>query len=101
MKPTLHVTGKNNRRDSIATGRISSLPMTDYQFQSRSLGHSYGGGDAKRVSSFRGISDEYFRTEARNYFAVEAAFFALIVLIAALPVIEGLRGLVEFVYGAF
>ncbi len=98
MKPTLHVTEKNNRRDSLATRRNKSWPMTDYQFQDGSLGRGYGGGDAQPLPSFRGISAEYFRTEARSHFAMEAAFFALIVLIVAVPVFEGVSGLFQFVY---
>lgn len=39
------------------------------------------------------------RTEARSHFAIEAALFGLIVTTAALPVFEGARGLVQFVWG--
>ncbi len=60
----------------------------------------FGGGRGQpERSSFRRIGDDYFRSEARGHFAMEAAFFALIVLTAAVPVIESVAGLVRFVYG--
>lgn len=98
MKPTLQTNERKNRRDSAETLRPVAFPMTDFQFQSGPFSDFSGRGGRNPRPSFRGISEEYFRTEARRYFAWEAAFFALIVLIAAVPVIEGLSGLVRFVY---
>ena len=99
MKPSLHLINRDYRRDSFEPRRGSSLPRTDYNFQAGSLGDSSGRCGGKRLPSFRGISDEYFRTEARRYFKVEAAIFGVILVTAAVPVIEGISGLVRFVYG--
>lgn len=45
--------------------------------------------------SFRRISKEYFQKESRRDFAREATLFSVIVFTAAIPVIEGVRGLFE------
>ncbi|MBA2242980.1 MAG: hypothetical protein H0W04_08855 [Chthoniobacterales bacterium] len=99
MKPTLHIVERKNRRDSVEVLRGTSLPKTDCNFHPGSFGDGSGRGGGKRCQSFRGISDEYFKTEARHYFAVEATIFGLIVLTAAVPVFEGIRGLTQFVWG--
>ncbi len=99
MKPAHHFLTRNKRRDSVEPLRASLLPKTDFNFQAGWFGDSSSGGGGKRLPSFRGISDDYFRTEARRYFRVEAAIFGLILVTAAVPVIEGISGLVRFVYG--
>ena len=99
MKPTLHFTDRHCRRDSFEFVRGSLQPKTDCHFQAGRFGDgSFGRGEGKRVPSFRGISDEYFKTEARTYFKWEAAFFGLILVTAAVPVIQGISGLVRYVY---
>ena len=101
MKPSLQFLQINRggeARPSTRTG--ASLPKTDYQFQASSVDFSRGGGrNGKGKPSFRGISANYFNSEARSHFAVEAVLFAIIVLTAAVPVIDGVRGLAQFVYG--
>ena len=101
MKPSLQfiqISRRGEVRPSTRTG--SSLPKTDYQFQASSIDFSRGGGrNGKGMPSFRGISANYFDSEARSHFAVEAVMFGIIVLTAAVPVIEGVRGLAQFVYG--
>jgi hypothetical protein len=99
MKPTLQITERRNRRDSVANISGLALPQTDFQFQSASFDSFSGPSGGHRFPSFRGISDEYFRSEARSYFAIEAAIFGLIAVTAAVPVVEGVRGLVQFVWG--
>ncbi|MBA2622269.1 MAG: hypothetical protein H0U88_01430 [Chthoniobacterales bacterium] len=100
MKPTPQFFDRNNRRDAVELVRTSAAPKMDYNFQPGRLGDSPSSrGGGKRLPSFRGISDEYFRTEARNYFRVEAALFAFILVTAAVPVIEAISGLAQFVYG--
>ncbi len=99
MKPTLPVIERKNRRDSVENACGTSLPKTDFNFQAGSFRDNSGRSAGRQFPSFRGISDEYFRTEARSHFAVEAALFGLIMLTAAVPVFEGVRGLVQFVWG--
>ena len=100
MKPSLQFIQINRRgegRPSTRTG--ASLPKTDYQFQASSVDFSGGGRNGKGKPSIRGISANYFNSEARSHFAVEAILFAILVLLAAVPVIDGVRGLAQFVYG--
>ena len=99
MKPSSqipHISRREEARPSSTKG--PSLPQTDFFFQASSIDFS-GGRNGKGKPSFRGISADYFNTEAPSHFAVEAGMFAVIVLMAAMPVIEGVRGIARFVYG--
>jgi hypothetical protein len=101
MKPSLQFIQISRRGEGrTSTRRGSSLPKIDYQFQASSIDFSRGGGrNGKSKPSFRGISANYFNSEARSHFVVEAVLFSIIVLTAAVPVIDGVRGLAQFVYG--
>ncbi|MFL6539650.1 MAG: hypothetical protein ACJ8HU_02715 [Chthoniobacterales bacterium] len=98
MKP-MPQTETTNCRESVTARSGARFPMTDCQYMAGRLGNHFGGGEGKRHPSIRGISEEYFENEARNHFASEAAIFALIAVTSAVPVIEGVRGLVHFVCG--
>ena len=94
MKPTLQLSEIRGRRDSVtALPARSAMPKTDCCFQSRSFDDFSRWGGGKRVSSLRGISNEYFEKEARHHFASEAAFFALIVVTIAAPLYQVARAL--------
>ena len=77
MKPTIQLNERNRRQ----------MPKTDYGYQVGSMpgrgGRNHGAGRA----SIRAISREYFTNEARSTFATEAAFFSVIVMTAAVPLI--------------
>ena len=90
MKPTFQLPETRSRR--AARG-----PKTDYSF--RPSMHDFGGRSGGDGSpSFRRISATYFDSgEARNHFASEAGFFALIVITAAVPVVKAIGGLFQFV----
>jgi hypothetical protein len=98
MKPVPQ-TKTTNRRESVTARSGARFPMTDCHYLVGRFGAYSGGGRGERHPSIRGISEEYFENEARSYFATEAAIFALIAVTSAVPVIEGLRGLVHFVCG--
>ena len=99
MKPSLQFIHTNRRAEiPPSTQKGPSLPRTDYYFQAPSADFS-GSRHGKGKPSFRGISANYFNSEARSHFAVEALLFGVIVLTAAVPIIEGVRGLAQFVYG--
>ena len=90
MKPTFQFPAARNQRGA-------RFPKTDYCFRPSMRdfgGRSRGEGNP----SFRRISATYFDNEARTHFATEAAFFALIVLTAALPVAKAISGLFQFVH---
>jgi hypothetical protein len=87
MKPTL----QSNRR------RSPRLPKTDYNFQSPSVANMGGRCFGSRPPSFRAISQDYFKNEARQNFAGEAALFSAIVLIVAIPLLQSASALVHLV----
>jgi hypothetical protein len=71
------------------------FPITDYNYQSVALG---GGSRAQLATpSFRSISRDYFKNEARQDFLGEALFFAAIVLTTAVPLTTGAYVLAHFI----
>ena len=97
MKPTIQITGTNGRASFFSAARAARSLQIDANFQD---GDFPGRGYGDPCPRFRRLGEEYFQREARSQFAIEAAFFGLIVLTAALPVFESIQGLVRFVYGA-
>ncbi|MGZ5503548.1 MAG: hypothetical protein ACXWGY_02710 [Chthoniobacterales bacterium] len=95
MKPTFSTT-EIGRRDSIESALRPSSPKTDYHFRASSFDFS-GRCKGEGHPSFRRISEEYFKNEARQHFASEAAVFALIVLIISVPLFEVARTVVAWV----
>lgn len=72
-------------------------PQIDSHYQVASMpsrgGHSFG----SRHASIRAVSNDYFKNEARSTFASEAAFFSVIVITAAVPLIYTAMALVHLV----
>ena len=96
MKPTIQFNEKSRCNFSERESRKgSALPKTDYSFQAASNGGSRCLGSCR--SSFRAISQEYFENEAPRSFASEAALFVVIVMTAALPIINSASALVHLV----
>ncbi|MEY2521363.1 MAG: hypothetical protein QOF24_3122 [Verrucomicrobiota bacterium] len=87
MKPTFQ---SNTRRGP-------RLPKIDYSFQSTSMANISDRCFGSRRPSFRAISQDYFKTEARRSFASEAFFFSVIVLTAAVPLLNSAYALVHLV----
>ena len=98
MKPTVQFNEKSRRDFS---DRESSkgfvLPKTDYGFQAASVTNGGGRCFGACRPSFRAISQEYFKNEAPRSFASEAALFSVIVLTAALPILNSISALVHLV----
>jgi hypothetical protein len=96
MKPAIQFNEKS-RRDF--EGRESRpgfpLPKTDYGFQAASTAKGGGRCFGSRRPSFRAISQDYFKNEAPRSFAGEAAFFSVIVLTSALPILSTATALVH------
>ena len=98
MKPTLQLPEFSSRGDSRPSRGRSAAPKIDYHFQASVPGDFSGShGGSGRKGSFRSISNDYFSQDARSTFACEAALFGVLVMIVAGPVIEGARGLLQFV----
>jgi hypothetical protein len=75
-----------------------TFPLSHRNFQASGcadLGHCAAGFSGKRPS-FRRISGDYFAREARQHFALEAGLFALIVVTAALPLLNSATALFDF-----
>jgi hypothetical protein len=87
MKPTIQLNQRHGLR----------LPKTDCNYQVASMpsrgGRSYG----SRHASIRAVSHDYFKNEARSMFVTEAAFFSVIVITAAVPLINTAMALVHLV----
>ena len=95
MKPTSHNAGKNTG-DGVNKTFSRQFPVTDYSFQSLTL-DEYRGGCAKYARSFRNISGDYFKTEARRDFLTEAVFFGSIVATTIWPVLQSARAMSDLV----
>lgn len=97
MKPTIQFNEKS-RGDSSERGsrERSAFPQTDYGYHA-SISSMGGRCFDSRRPSFRSISQDYFRNEARHNYAGEAALFCVIVLTAALPLLESAQALMQLV----
>ena len=98
MKPTFQINSHSRQCDTFASSRKSfARPKIEYFFQPPSP--EFSGHHSGDSASFRSISRGYFAQEARGHFVSEALVFGLIALTAAIPIVEGIRGLAHFVYG--
>jgi hypothetical protein len=85
MKPTIQLNERRGHRG----------PKTDCNFQVASMPNR--GGDRSPRASIRAVSNDYFENEARSTFATEAAFFSVIVMTAAVPLIYTAMAMVHLV----
>jgi hypothetical protein len=90
MKPTLQIQNLNQRGSR-------TFPKTDYSYHCAELS-DFDSRCGKGAISFRAISGDYFKSEARQDFVSEAVFFSLIILTSALPIISSVRALADFVH---
>ena len=73
------------------------FPITDCDYQAPSYIDRSGGHCANiPTPSFRNISRDYFRNEARYTFASEAALFVLIMVTAALAIASVAAAAIDF-----
>lgn len=95
MKPTIEQSSPSRRWDG-AQNHGRTFPFVDSNYHAVALPNYRGGCLRAKPLSFRTISGEYFRHEARNEFCVEAlAFFALVVT-AAIPILNNMHALADF-----
>ncbi|HEY2140064.1 MAG TPA: hypothetical protein VGH00_08285 [Chthoniobacterales bacterium] len=87
MKPTILLNNRHGLR----------LPKIDSSYHVGSMPSRGGRSSGSRHASIRAVSDEYFKNEARSMFATEAAFFGVIVMTAAVPLINTAMALVHLV----
>ena len=92
---------ENSKRhaDEVRTARSHfGSPQIDCNYHTTTFdlnGHCSG----KRAGqvSFREISAEYFKHEARHSFVTEAAFFAAIIITSAVPLISGAHAMLNLI----
>ena len=98
MKTTHHILQANLRHESdpraLRNGR--NFP-TDQSYHAATLTGGCGTPAKFRRPSFRDISKEYFSHEAPRNFALEAAFFTAIILLATLPILNSAQALATLV----
>ena len=87
MKPNSH--SKNFTRNG-------AFPLTDSNYQVGTMPNLHGGCARHEFLSFRDISGEYFRKEARGDFQREFIAFAAIAVTAAVPLLSNAHALAQF-----
>ena len=95
MKPTVEQ-NKVSRRADRAQNKGAAFPVVDSNYHTVALPSYRGGCLRPKFSSFRSISSEYFRSEARHEFCAEALAFLAIVVTAAIPVLNNMHALADF-----
>lgn len=99
MKPTFTTTD-DRKRDADETRFARTqlrLPKTDCNYHTSTL-TDFNGRCADSCAdkpSFRDISAGYFKREARQSFISEAAFFVMIIITAAVPLVSNAHALVN------
>jgi hypothetical protein len=96
MKPTVEQNNLSKRAD-VAGRNARAFPSIDCNYQTLALPSYRGSCLRPTFSSFRNISGEYFRIEARNEFRLEAAAFVAIIITAAIPILNNMHALADFV----
>jgi len=99
MKPIPLTTSKDTRRHQFgrAARKSRRSPITDYNYQSVAFGGSNGHYTRYPSRSFWKIAGDYLKDEARYDFQSEGMLFAVITITAALPLINNVHALIEFV----
>jgi hypothetical protein len=87
MKPTIQLNQRHGLR----------MPKTDCNYQVASMPSRGGCSYGSRHASIRAVSHDYFKNEARSMFVTEAAFFSVIVITAAVPLINTAMALVHLI----
>jgi hypothetical protein len=90
MKPTL----QRKNLSAIERESAANFPLIQSNYHVAAMPNFHGG--CARLSSFRNISSEYFRNEARGEFCLEFIAFAAIVVTAAIPLLSNAHALSDF-----
>src|SRR6266404_6943135 len=93
MKPS---SNDHGRRGDFRASKRPPFPITDCNYQTYSFHRYYGGPERNPAASFLNISREYFRSEARRSFLVEAMFFLALAGILALTFVSGAIVIIHF-----
>jgi hypothetical protein len=101
MKSTFPIFISPVRRDSFehAMRQGPGCPVTDYKYHPLTFEGSSPRYVRNRARSFWNITGEYFKNEARYDFWGEAGLWAVLTLMAFLPLITNAHAVMEFVRG--
>ena len=81
---------------SLTTRNRRSFPLVEWNYQPPRLSGYHARCARTEVPSFRNISRHYFQKEARRDFVGEAFLFAVMIALAAVPLLSTASALSEF-----
>jgi hypothetical protein len=87
---------KQNSHSKDSSRNAHSFPLIDSHYHVATMPNFHGGCARRELLSFRNISGEYFRNEARGEFQQELIAFTAMVLTAAVPILSNLHALADF-----
>jgi hypothetical protein len=98
MKPIFLTSPNRSGRDLFdpIERKHRPMPVTDYSYHSVAFGGFSGRKMRNPAQSFWNIAGDYLKDEARHDFWTEATLFAFITIAAALPLMNNLHALIEF-----
>ena len=98
MKPTPLTIPNRGRRDLFdpTERKCRRMLVTDYSYHSAAFGGFSGRYMRNPAQPFWNIAGNYLKDEARHDFWSEATLFAFITVTAALPLMNSLHALIEF-----
>ena len=96
MKPIPLTIRDHSCRDLFAGRERRRMPVTDYRYHSVAFEGFSGRYLRNPAQSFWNVAGNYLKNEARHDFWSEAALFAVITVTAALPLMNNLHALIEF-----
>ena len=98
MKPVSLTTPNRSRRDlvDLTERKWRRTPVTDYSYHSAAFGGFSGRYMRNPAQPFWNIAGNYLKDDARHDFWSEATLFAFITVTAALPLMNNLHALIEF-----
>jgi hypothetical protein len=94
MKPKFQTNDNETREFS------RKFPITDFNYHSVALHGNNGSCVRTKSPSFHTLSRDYFKTEAHQHFLAEAIVFGAIMAAAALPILNGIRAVIDLVHAS-
>jgi hypothetical protein len=96
MKPTSHSASRSKPAGANEFGS-HRFPVVDSAYQSITIDGFRENRARSGVASFRNISKNYFKAEARHSFITEATFFAVMFVVSSWPLMQSVRAMTDLV----
>ena len=87
---------KSTLSQNLSGAREREFPLIHSNYSVATMPNFHGSCARRESPSFRNISGEYFRREARGEFQREFIAFAAIVVTAAIPLLSNVHALADF-----